>query len=322
MARRFLLPEGGNDYKANLHSHTTVSDGNFTPEEAKARYRAAGYSVLALTDHRVIADHRELNDGTFLTLLGYELDLTGWDGNILKTHHMNAIAKDPDHYTFVETPDGCDTATVQKTVDALNDGGFLVTHNHPDWSSQTAADYLPLHGFFAMEVYNHISHVHNGEGFSAAAYDTALRYGKRYFCLATDDNHDELTVFGERGGTDSFGGFTVIRAEELTYPAIIAALTAGHFYSSMGPLIRQYYLDGPWLCVECEPVSCIYLKSVRPGNSDGRFTFTNALTHAEFDLRRLPRNRDGSTYARIDIVSAEGKFAFTNPVWIGSDEFR
>ena len=33
--RKYLLPENGNFYKANLHCHTDVSDGAKTPEEVK-----------------------------------------------------------------------------------------------------------------------------------------------------------------------------------------------------------------------------------------------------------------------------------------------
>ena len=37
--RKYLLPEKGEFYKANLHCHSTYSDGNWTPEEIKERYR-------------------------------------------------------------------------------------------------------------------------------------------------------------------------------------------------------------------------------------------------------------------------------------------
>ena len=33
LMRKYLLPEGGNFYKANLHCHTVLSDGKKTPEE-------------------------------------------------------------------------------------------------------------------------------------------------------------------------------------------------------------------------------------------------------------------------------------------------
>ena len=37
-----LLPDGKNAYKANLHSHSTVSDGKWTPEEMKEAERLYG----------------------------------------------------------------------------------------------------------------------------------------------------------------------------------------------------------------------------------------------------------------------------------------
>ena len=40
--KKYLLPEEGQFYKANLHCHTTVSDGSLTPEEIKAAYKARG----------------------------------------------------------------------------------------------------------------------------------------------------------------------------------------------------------------------------------------------------------------------------------------
>ena len=33
--KKYLLQENGNFYKANLHCHSIVSDGAFTPEELK-----------------------------------------------------------------------------------------------------------------------------------------------------------------------------------------------------------------------------------------------------------------------------------------------
>ena len=55
--RVYLLPEEGNLYKANLHCHSTVSDGRFTPEELKRMYMERGYHAIAYTDHRVCAPH-------------------------------------------------------------------------------------------------------------------------------------------------------------------------------------------------------------------------------------------------------------------------
>ena len=38
-------------FKANLHTHTTLSDGKFSAAEVVTLYREAGYDVLAFTDH-------------------------------------------------------------------------------------------------------------------------------------------------------------------------------------------------------------------------------------------------------------------------------
>ena len=51
MKDQILLPEAGY-YKANLYCHTTLSDGEFTPEQIKAAYQEQGYSIVAFTDHR------------------------------------------------------------------------------------------------------------------------------------------------------------------------------------------------------------------------------------------------------------------------------
>ena len=38
--RTYILPESGNLYKVNLHTHSTLSDGAFAPEELKAYYES------------------------------------------------------------------------------------------------------------------------------------------------------------------------------------------------------------------------------------------------------------------------------------------
>ena len=70
--KQYLISEKGNFYKANLHCHTTVSDGKLTPEEVKALYKGAGYSVVAFTDHDVFIPHHDLTDESFLALSGFE----------------------------------------------------------------------------------------------------------------------------------------------------------------------------------------------------------------------------------------------------------
>ena len=60
--KKYLLPKDGNFYKANLHSHTNVSDGAFCPQDVKKVYLEHGYSIVAFTDHDVLMPHYDLND--------------------------------------------------------------------------------------------------------------------------------------------------------------------------------------------------------------------------------------------------------------------
>ena len=64
--RIYLLPQEGAFYKANMHSHSTLSDGSLTPEEIKAAYQEKGYQIFAFSDHRKLIPHPELKDENFL----------------------------------------------------------------------------------------------------------------------------------------------------------------------------------------------------------------------------------------------------------------
>ena len=49
--------------RADLHSHSTASDGTCPPAEVMRRARAAGLDVIALTDHDTVAGHDEARGG-------------------------------------------------------------------------------------------------------------------------------------------------------------------------------------------------------------------------------------------------------------------
>ena len=98
--KKFLLPENSVPLKANLHCHSTFSDGRRTPEELKEEYKKHGYSIIAYTDHNRLVDHQDLTDDTFLALNGYEIDITenteGMHCHHRRTCHFCLIAKKPD----------------------------------------------------------------------------------------------------------------------------------------------------------------------------------------------------------------------------------
>ena len=94
--RQYLLPKEGTFYKANLHCHSSVSDGSLSPAELKAAYQSKGYSILAITDHEWMVPHPELNGPDFLALTAYEMTVR--DGKVTtpdnRIIHMNLYAPD------------------------------------------------------------------------------------------------------------------------------------------------------------------------------------------------------------------------------------
>ncbi len=72
MSKKYLISNTGNWYKANLHCHTTVSDGRFTPEEIKELYKSRGYSIVGYSDHFTLTPHIDLKDKDFLLITAHE----------------------------------------------------------------------------------------------------------------------------------------------------------------------------------------------------------------------------------------------------------
>ena len=198
-------------------------------------------------------------------------------------------------------PKGRDTAALNAFAKEMGELGFLLCYNHPYWSLQTYEDYKDLRGFFAMEIYNHGCEHDGLYGYHPQAYDEMLRTGNRLACVAADDNHNCLPEGDPL--CDSFGGFTMIKAGELTYPAIMDALKKGNFYASTGPEIRELYLEDNKIVVKTSPVRKIYVKG------SGRLCYQKLakdgvfLTEAAFELVR------GDRFLRVSIQDEKGRHA-------------
>ncbi len=317
--RIWLLPEEGQFYKANLHCHTTLSDGEKTPEEIKELYRQQGYSVVAYTDHRRYVWHRCLMDETFIPLAAYEVNVDGavppdGDGSRKKTYHINLYDTDPEkrsrekRTSILPEHRYGDMAYINGWLADMRKMGFFACYNHPYWSMQTIEDYGGLKEVWAMEIYNHGCELEGMYGYNPQSYDEMLRAGTKLFCAATDDNHNLVPL--EDPFSDSFGGFTMIKAERLTYEAVVSALLQGDFYASMGPKIRELYVEDNRLTVRTSPAEKIFVategrrchrKIAEPGG---------VLTEAEFELT----GKEG--YIRVDVRDEKGRHANSNAYFL------
>lgn len=73
--KRSYFKQEGLWLKGNLHSHTTVSDGVYEPEEMAKDYAEHRYDFISMTDHNVFVHHPELERDGLLLLTGVEHDL-------------------------------------------------------------------------------------------------------------------------------------------------------------------------------------------------------------------------------------------------------
>ena len=329
--KKYLLPNSGKYYKANLHTHTTVSDGQLTPEEVKTLYKSRGYSILAYTDHEVIALHNDLADEEFLPITSYEIS-TNEDGfndfGYVRTYHINLYAKDPNNsvspvWTAKKIWPGHALAYASKeqlavdwmrhySVDKINEliklaneNGFLVCYNHPVWSLQDRRDYGDLKGLWGVEVYN-TGCVHEGFPDTEQPLDDLLRMNENVFPIAADDMHHPK---------DSCGGWTMVKAEKLEYKAVMDALEKGDFYSSTGPAIQDLYVEDGIVHLSCSPVKAVFLTTDRRWTKKAT-SADGSLTKAELDINgwmecNAVENKRSRPYIRLVLIDEQGNKAYT-----------
>lgn len=322
----YLLPKTGHFYKANFHSHTTVSDGNLTPLESKKLYKEHGYQIVAYTDHRIYKNHSELNDDEFLAVAAYEVDINEAadfeDFSRIKTYHINLFDTEPDQNKEKKEMSPCpklkyaDVEYINKYITEMKELGFIACYNHPYWSLQNYDDIKGLEGFFAMEIYNYGCEHDGLYGYNPQSYDEMLRLGKRMLCLATDDNHNRYPIGHPL--CDSFGGYVMLKAESLDYQTVMKALQKGEFYSTMGPEIKELYIEAReqadktvnTLVVKTSPVKKIYVKM------EGRNCYMEVagegmlLTEARFELTK----KEG--YIRVECRDEKGLYANSNAYFL------
>lgn len=301
--KKYLLPKEGNYYKANLHSHSNYSSGCLTPEEMKKVYKEHGYSVLACTDHNILLKHNELTDEDFLMLNGIEIsineEIVGKELFQCKTCHFCLIAPEPDFdESLPEFKKEYTAECISKIMKYGMEKGFFVTYNHPTWSMESYPQYINYHNMNAMEIYNNECIYVGHDEHNSRVYDDMLRNGERIYCIASDDNHNR------NGLDDSFGGFTMIKADKPEYKAIINALKEGNFYASEGPVINDLWIEDSKVHITFEPAREVFItKGIR---KNVRITEEGELCSAVFDIT------EDDIYFRITVVGHGGKKAYTN----------
>ena len=292
--------------KGGLHCHTTRSDGDGTPEEVIRLHKENGYDFLALTDHRIYNYKNFAEDVDITIIPGMEFDNTFVRGNGFRTFHEVFIGPDDETNGYAQdekllSGDAKNQDEFQKYLDDAHAKNNLTIYCHPQWSSTPTRYFDSLKGNFAFEIWNSGCAIEDDMDTDNGSYwDELLGMGNKIFAVATDDGHAMY---------QHCKGWVMVNAEN-NVKAILEALNNGAFYSSCGPVIKDFYVDDEGKAhvetSECEKI--IFQCDKHPSKmitAEGE-----SLLNAQLDLK------DSYDYIRVTVIDKEGRRAWTNPIFL------
>lgn len=292
----------GNWYRGNTHSHSTVSDGRLSIADRFGAYRDKGYSFLVLTDHGKVSDVSAQSRDGFLAISGSEV------------HPENPYNGDLYHIVAINIHEPIRTERVHpnEAIEQIHAQGGGAVMCHPYWLGHTILDLLPIHGFFAVEVYNDTCQQLIGKGFSESTWDEVLDKIGPKFGIAADDSHGI--------DHDVFHAWIQVKARTLTIDSIMHALRTGSFYSSLGPEIHDIEvspiqvqgrngesINTHRIRVKCDPAKTIGFKAQRYRGAYLQAKEGECLTEGEHVVQPTAK------YIRVEITAPDGKKAWSNP---------
>lgn len=285
-------------YKAQMHCHTTNSDGGYSPQALGEKYKASGYEILMITDHNWLTLESEVNVPGLLVIQAEELTFSRhWNGFFL-----NEVIMPTEDYTC------------QEAIDAVRAQGGLIQLNHyctgpftpASWSA-TAEDILSFeNGPDFLEIWNtgtELTQAHDDK----SIWDAVLTAGKVVWGSATDDFHPSVTEALEYNK-----GWNMIWLDSLCAINVYESLVTGNFYASTGVEITNYQVTDFGSYIEI---------SIESSNADKiAFWGPNHQVIYEVDESSASFVLDSHSYIRIELresgfLGMGNKYAWTQPVF-------
>lgn len=292
--------------KGGLHCHTTRSDGKLSPEETIRLHYQNGYDFLAITDHRIYNFKHYAPEVPLTIIPGMEFDDKMFEKCKGMRHcHTVCLGHAKEDGNPYEQDERFESGTAksqeeyQPYLDRFHANGNLTIYCHPEWSATPARYFDKQQGNFAMEIWNSGCALNNDMDTDAAYWDELLGQGQKIYGVATDDGHQK---------EEHCNGWVMVNAEN-NINAILDALKDGRFYSSCGPEIYDFYVEDGKAVIECSPVAKIRLHSDKHPTKIVRYQ-EGLLTRAEFEIG------DRYDYVRMTIIDENGKYAWTNPIFL------
>ena len=298
-------------YKGNIHTHTTESDGDASPERVVSWFRRHGYDFLVLSDHnhRTVLEYKSGRRRFRKPLMipGEEVSASIKQGAV--PVHINGIGIS----RVIEPVDAGEVVpTIQANVDAILAAGGIASINHPNGSWAFNHEVISqVTGATMMEVYNGWPGANNdgapGHPGVEQMWDAVLSSGRAIFGVATDDSHNygDFTPLLANPGR----GWAMVRAAELSQEAIIDGFASGDFYSSTGVELAALESSEESLSLEIE--------QIRDWTYTTTFTGRDGVVLAEqVGLQAAYSIRGDEGYVRASVRSSQGARAWTQPVFL------
>ena len=304
-------------FRGNTHTHTIHTDGDSSPDAVVRWYKEHGYHFVVLTDHDYLTPVDGLNavfaaPGKFLVLPGVEVTDRHRQGETSKPVHLNGIG-------VREAVKPLGGATIAEMLDnnarAVRAAGGIAQINHPNFGWALTAEQIPAtREPQLLELWNGHPLVNNrGGGGSPSTeeiWDAVLTARRRIFAVASDDAHQFQGEFG-RERLNPGRGWVMVRAPELTAPAIQAALERGDFYSSTGVELKSYAADATGIRLELP-------EGARGSPTRYRTYFIGKggdVLKRDESLAPSYEFRGDELYVRVRVEASTGATAWTQPVF-------
>lgn len=283
-----MLSETWKWYRGNTHTHATFSDENDTNDVPKIAswYKDAGYDFLLLSEHndhvanKKIFSHDEAAvPPDFIMLSGLELS---------NSRHHTALGIE--YYIGDET-------SLQDGVQKIITAGGVAILNHPQDPVVSASEFIATKGL------NHLEVVNGGRLEDTPAtemlWDSVLSApdGRIVYAVAADDNHYKKANVGR--------GWIMVKSPVLNSNDIEENIRTGNFYASTGVTLSDYNVTKKSITIDSENGSSITFIG-----KNGTVLSTVAGKKATYKMQ------GNELYVRAKIINADGKAAWTQPVFV------
>lgn len=273
---------GGRWVRGSFHGHCRESSrcSSVPLADSVGCYHQAGAAFVAVTDHDLITDLAEMRAQypEMVLLEGFEYST-----------RENLV------FAGERVPPLYELSLEEALRRAGDDIITIVCHPRPRASG---AEYWTFGKLAALGVWPDGIEIYNGHYGTETAringrqplgtelWDEVLTAGHRLWGYANDDFHDP----------DDFGNaWNMVRVEETTPAAIVAAARAGQCYATTGLLLRELHIDGERMRVElADPARGVF---VGPG---GERLAASVGTRFEYRVR-------GEAYVRFEAEGEAGR---------------